>query len=515
MARFTVTDDLPTPPLPEAMAITVVSESGLANGISRSAWPPFSWSRSPARCSSLITPRSTCDRRRPVDGRDGGGHVATEGVLHRAARHGQQHLDPDLARRGLVDGRHHAQLGDRPPDLGVVHPGQGVTDTVEQGRCSRDGHRTRLVRRRTAASVADVTSAAGRQTPNLKPCDSRDRGSAVSTRAGCGPTGRGVSGRGPPGSRADRRARRPPASVSRFPAMVIRAFHSPNRGRGPRWRRPGEGVAVHRTALARQQCPGQHDVAGRVADAAGAEVDHRRQPAVADQQVAERDVAVEPDRRSRPGAGDRGVQDLGGGRHVDLVGDARPARSGLRPGSSPGGRPATSCAGRAAGRLWRRTPAAPPGTPPPRGRRRPGRRSARVSPAPRRARRRRTRRAGSPGRATPARPAGDRHRQLRRQQRQPALLLGHLLGVEPRAGEADRQIVAESERAVVPAAVLDVADGQVRPLRELLGHQPAGEVAIGRLLEQRLTQLLRSRSRSSSSRSARIERSSLRSSERR
>ena len=37
MARFTVTDDLPTPPLPEAIAMTVVNESGLANGISRSA----------------------------------------------------------------------------------------------------------------------------------------------------------------------------------------------------------------------------------------------------------------------------------------------------------------------------------------------------------------------------------------------------------------------------------------------------------------------------------------------
>ena len=36
MARLTVTEDLPTPPLPEATAITVVSESGRANGISRS-----------------------------------------------------------------------------------------------------------------------------------------------------------------------------------------------------------------------------------------------------------------------------------------------------------------------------------------------------------------------------------------------------------------------------------------------------------------------------------------------
>ena len=59
MARFTVTDDLPTPPLPDATAITVVSESARANGISRSVWPPLSMSRRATRCSSLITPSST------------------------------------------------------------------------------------------------------------------------------------------------------------------------------------------------------------------------------------------------------------------------------------------------------------------------------------------------------------------------------------------------------------------------------------------------------------------------
>lgn len=35
-ARFTVTEDLPTPPLPEATAYTRVSEPGLAKGTSRS-----------------------------------------------------------------------------------------------------------------------------------------------------------------------------------------------------------------------------------------------------------------------------------------------------------------------------------------------------------------------------------------------------------------------------------------------------------------------------------------------
>src|SRR6266568_2922666 len=54
-ARFTVTDDLPTPPLPLATAYTRVSEDGWANGICGSACPPRSWVCSARRCSSLIT----------------------------------------------------------------------------------------------------------------------------------------------------------------------------------------------------------------------------------------------------------------------------------------------------------------------------------------------------------------------------------------------------------------------------------------------------------------------------
>ena len=51
-----MTDDLPTPPLPDAIAKTLVSESGRAKGISFCAWPPRSFSCRPARCSALITP---------------------------------------------------------------------------------------------------------------------------------------------------------------------------------------------------------------------------------------------------------------------------------------------------------------------------------------------------------------------------------------------------------------------------------------------------------------------------
>src|SRR6478672_11382004 len=56
-ARLTVTDDLPTPPLPLAIAYTLVSEPAWANGISRSARPLLRISLRPARCSAVITPR--------------------------------------------------------------------------------------------------------------------------------------------------------------------------------------------------------------------------------------------------------------------------------------------------------------------------------------------------------------------------------------------------------------------------------------------------------------------------
>jgi hypothetical protein len=60
-ARLTVTDDLPTPPLPEAIAKTLVSDPGWAKVMSRWALPPLSTSLRPARCSADMTPsvRST------------------------------------------------------------------------------------------------------------------------------------------------------------------------------------------------------------------------------------------------------------------------------------------------------------------------------------------------------------------------------------------------------------------------------------------------------------------------
>src|ERR687893_1645749 len=64
-ARFTVTEDLPTPPLPEATQYTRVSDPGSANGIRGSSAVPRNWRRNEVRWASLITSSSTCTSRTP------------------------------------------------------------------------------------------------------------------------------------------------------------------------------------------------------------------------------------------------------------------------------------------------------------------------------------------------------------------------------------------------------------------------------------------------------------------
>src|SRR5215469_16268073 len=63
-------------------------------------------------------------------------------------------------------------------------------------------------------------------------------------------------------------------------------------------------------ALTGKERPRDRRVAGGIPDAAGAEVDHRAEPAVAEQQVAGLRVAVEPHRRSLPGGPERRLPDL-------------------------------------------------------------------------------------------------------------------------------------------------------------------------------------------------------------
>ena len=59
VARFTVMEDLPTPPLPEATAKMRVRVSGSAKGIAGPVCSPRSLSASARRCSSLMVCRVT------------------------------------------------------------------------------------------------------------------------------------------------------------------------------------------------------------------------------------------------------------------------------------------------------------------------------------------------------------------------------------------------------------------------------------------------------------------------
>src|SRR5450759_3699280 len=67
-ATFTVTEDLPTPPLPEATAYTRVSDPGRANGTSRTGSSPRSLVCRSRRCCSLITSSSTVTPVTPATG---------------------------------------------------------------------------------------------------------------------------------------------------------------------------------------------------------------------------------------------------------------------------------------------------------------------------------------------------------------------------------------------------------------------------------------------------------------
>lgn len=66
-----------------------------------------------------------------------------------------------------------------------------------------------------------------------------------------------------------------------------------------------------------------HEVAGRVADARGAEVDDGAEPPAVDEQIALADITVEPHRLCPPPGRERGVPDVGHDSGVDRVAEGR------------------------------------------------------------------------------------------------------------------------------------------------------------------------------------------------
>ena len=270
---------------------------------------------------------------------------------------------------------------------------------------------------------------------------------------------------------------------SRWPTSVISAFHSAQ----PRPRDHVSGVDAQLgpepvAARARQERPGDHRVARGIADAGRAEVEHGREPPVADQQVPGRDVAVEPDRLAVPLGGHRVVPDA-----LDVVGRDLAAervdrleRLALVSRQRAAAEPVVPSRPGPAGRV----DAAQRDQEPRQRRREPVqvvdarlRRDLTLEPAVHRPRVREP----AAGLAQRDR-SRDRQRQPRREHGQPALLLRDLPGVPVAAGQPDAELRPEPERPVVPAVELDRRDRQLRPLRELAVDQPPrqGRVDHGR-----------------------------------
>ena len=211
------------------------------------------------------------------------------------------------------------------------------------------------------------------------------------------------------------------------------------------------------------------------------EVDHGAEPAVPDQQVARRDVAVEPHRRSVPASSRvRRPRRPRRDRVSMRPPSAASATAGLRRRTPQGGAPRKKlCAPargppdgveRAAGRA--RTPARSRGEPA--GLDQTGRRGLAVEPAADRP----VVRVALAGIARGQR-HGDRERQLRREDRQPAVLLERRPARSPSAvGRRTVSSVTETVGAVVPAVDLTGVTGRSCPLRELRRDEASDERGV-------------------------------------
>ena len=141
-ARFVVTDDLPTPPLPDAIASTRVCES--VNGLGRCSWPSSPCvgvtaavellRPSAARSSSVMTVRSTSTRSTPGERDDRVGDPLGDLGPERAAGDRQRDRDPDPVAVDL-DAPHHVEIDDRRWISGSSTGPEGVEHLGLGGHC--------------------------------------------------------------------------------------------------------------------------------------------------------------------------------------------------------------------------------------------------------------------------------------------------------------------------------------------------------------------------------------------
>jgi len=73
---------------------------------------------------------------------------------------------------------------------------------------------------------------------------------------------------------------------------------------------------------------------------------------------------------------------------------------------------------------------------------------------------------------------GDGKRKLRSEHRQPPGFLGNLGHIMLGTRKPHGHVGAEMEGAVVPTALVNRGDGQMAPVRELIGNEPFDELAV-------------------------------------
>ena len=128
---MTVSEDLPTPPLPLATAITRVARSSEIPFV-RSVTPPRSFVESAAFSSGDITSKSSATRVDAGNGADLALHLVLEARAERAAGDGERDRDRDVAAvdRDLA---HHVELGHGLAQLGVDDPAERLEDLSRVG----------------------------------------------------------------------------------------------------------------------------------------------------------------------------------------------------------------------------------------------------------------------------------------------------------------------------------------------------------------------------------------------
>ena len=138
-ARLTVTEDLPTPPLPEATARTRA-----VSGMSVTAPGPPAPAPGPVHERTALggvhLPHDDLDPTHAREAPDAGLDVVLIWVRRGQPGHGQGHLDLDLPVGVHAQGPDHAQIDDVVAQLGVDHPQQRGADRLLGWGRGRRGH---------------------------------------------------------------------------------------------------------------------------------------------------------------------------------------------------------------------------------------------------------------------------------------------------------------------------------------------------------------------------------------